>query len=310
MDIEIISPSQYSTYDWCEWKWALQYDLKFKDFAGHSALAGTIAHDVLEVLSNARIAKRDPASKLWNHDLLFEWAFNNHTSNDKINGPKLIKDKKKIKDVKAGIEWLLAGSHSPKTANTIHAEHEFCIEFKSPEWSIGVMPDGTTKYFKFRGKIDRLDDHGGGVLEIVDYKSGKRSNWPPGKSENQRKEVEDFYNDIQCLGYYYAAKELYPEAKSILVTFIFIVDKSHVTLSLTDVDIERFKNKLLNRLLHIKQNNNPTRSQSWACKHICSFGDKTGICNKVWKEKENLGFDFVSLYYKGLNLSQREKNEK
>ncbi len=303
MKIENISASSYSTWDWCEWQWVLKYILKFKDSAGFSALAGTIAHRVTELLSLYNMAERSfdhDFSRIRDLDYLWDVCFEYYTSRDLVNGPALSepKTKTKIRNIKAGLEWLMTTQHNPLTAKTIQTEMVFDVDMSGPQWVVKINPDGTFKYLKVRGRIDRIDEVATDVIEIVDYKSGKAGHWPP-REGSPEKTAEDFYQDFQALVYFWHYKRLFPKA-TIIITFIFIAEKKSFSVTMSEIDAQILEDKLMQRMADIKQNGDPKRDISWKCKFLCQFG-KDGTCEKVWKEKENYGLDFVTDYYLELN---------
>lgn len=318
MKIENISASSYSTWDWCQWQWTLKYIMKFKDSAGFSALAGTIAHRVLEILSLTNIANFDitnerlvkecletsPAfdfSRLTDLDYLWDVCFLYYTSKDIVNGKALAmpKNRQKIRNIKDGIQWLMTTQHNPLTTKTIHTEMSFDIDITSPQWVTKIEADGSFKYLKVRGRIDRIDELAPGVIEIIDYKSGQAGHWPP-RDGAPEKTVDDFYHDFQALLYFWHYKKLFPSA-SIIVTFIFIAAQKSFSVAMSDLDAQRLEDKLMKRIVEIRECSDPSRTQNWMCKHMCAFGDKSGICNKLWKEKEDYGLDFVSNLYLEVN---------
>ena len=110
---------------------------------------------------------------------------------------------------------------------------------------------------------------------------------------------------MQCLLYYFAAKKQYKNVQSVLTTFIYTTEKKPFTVVLIESDIERLMERIRLRFRSIKDNNDPQRNKGWWCKHICSYGAKSGICDKVWKEKNSMGIGFIKDFYYELNESDR-----
>lgn len=337
MKCETLSSSSFSTYTWCEWKWFLTYVLKFRDKAGYSAFGGTCAHAVLEAMSEARMAGlhekdndkiatkiisnmikdedgeprvpiiwENPSEHIWDPEILFEIFVEYYGEKDQENKNKLLNQRAKYSGILNGIHWILGTPYNPRDCNTIATENRFDIAIEGPRFITGRKDDGQYKYLELLGFIDRIDQIDDDTIEIIDYKTGSLGHWPPGSKQGD-KTLEDFYEDIQCLLYYYAARRLYPQFKQVLVTFIYTTKKKTFTVSMGEEDIRRLEEKVRLRFTSIRNNEEPKQNNGFWCKHICSYGDKTGICKKVWNEKNQMGTDFVQLYYGMLNERQSRK---
>jgi hypothetical protein len=297
MKLSGLSASSYSSYDWCQWRYYLSQILGFEDIAGPSALMGTVAHKVLELLSKAVVVKHPKNSKIWEPSYLWEICFNHYYNKqpliaEKIENPKLVK-------VCKGIHDLLASEYTPIRENTISAEAKFNIPLEGKEFRI----KGSDKQFTVRGRIDRVDKIDSDTVEIIDYKSGSRVCYE--SKDRHKKGPLDLYEDIQPKLYHLAGKHLYPWAKNILVTFIYLVDGGPVTVPFCDNDIEITKKIVKDRLRAIEANNNPQRNLTWKCKSMCSF-QKNGICDHTWQEKDELGLPVMQNKYIVLNYNKRK----
>jgi hypothetical protein len=294
-----ISASAYQTYSACEWQYFLQYILSFTSESGPAALLGTMAHKVLEILSRAAIVKHDKNSKIWDPSYLWELSFN-HYYNDEPHVAEQIQDDK-LKKVCKGIHQLLDSEYTPIRDNTISAEAGFNIPMMEPEFK---LPGTEDRYFTLRGRIDRVDQLNEDTIEVIDYKSGSRVSWD--SPDRHKKEPSDLHAEIQPRMYHLAAKDLYPWAKNILVTFIYFTDGGPVTVPFCDEDIAETRNMLLRRFRSIKNNENPQRNISWKCKKLCSFGT-SGVCESVWNEGRELGLPFIESKYTVLNVRKKIK---
>ncbi len=299
MKINGLSASAYDSYDWCQWKYFLTQVLGFEDESGPAATMGHIAHKVLEILSKAAVNKHDPNSKIWDVNYLWEIVFN-HEFNSVPTSAEGIKDDKLLKVCK-GIHELLRSDHTPIRDNTIGAEIKFRLPIENPDF---LLEKGKDKYFVIRGKIDRVDKINEDTIEIVDYKTGTRTDY--NSKERKKKDADKLHEEIQCRMYHYAAAKLYPWAKNILVTFIYLVDGGAIPVKFSEEDFKTTEEIVYQRFKAIKANNDPQRNITWKCKSMCSFY-KDGTCDHVWQEKDELGMEFIENKYRILNNKWRKK---
>jgi hypothetical protein len=302
MNINSLSASSFSTHSWCPFKYYLQYTLGFQDEAGPAALIGTISHKVLEILSHASINKHDKKSKIWDESYLWEISFNHYYNEVPHIAETIANDK--LKKVCSGIHELLKSEYTPIRDNTISAEVSFDQEINDADFSLNRDNDNNIKYLKVRGRIDRVDKIDDQTVEIIDYKTGSRVDWD--SKERNKKDSLSLYNDIQPRMYHLAAKSIYPWAKNFLITFIYIVDGGPITIPFCDYDIDFTKEILRKKLKNIKNDDNPDRNITWKCKSLCGFG-KSGTCDMVWQEKQDLGKEFVEEKYAILNVKKHGK---
>jgi len=296
MRIATVSASSYKCYEWCEWKWFLTYGLGFRDQSGPAAILGNIAHKYLETLSLAAIESKKTGNNLFpNEEELWDLCYAYYSK----KSPSVVEQIKnpKIKSVSKGLHNLCRGSYSPYTDKTISAEQRFQIQVKDPIFLLDYK-DEEPKYISLNGFIDRVDQINKDTVEIIDYKTGTRSDFQ--SNDKKKKDSYMLSEDIQARMYHLAARELYPWAKNFLVTFIYITDGGSVPAFLTEDDIPETMNRIKNRIIEIKGNNDPQKNITWKCKHMCWFG-KTGMCNSLWNEKEDVGMKTIETKYKILN---------
>ena len=88
---------------------------------------------------------------------------------------------------------------------------------------------GSGSVVKLKGMIDRLDmSPDGRTARVIDYKSGKKSNFTPGL----KKKDNDYHGrqKIQDLVYSVAVQRLHPEIAEVLVTFFFVPNQGDIQL--------------------------------------------------------------------------------
>ncbi len=295
MDIKGTSASSYDLYSFCEWKFFLQQILGFVDIAGAAALMGTISHNVLEILSQASINKHDKNSKIWNIDYLWNICYNHYSQ----KMPEIMSEIKndKLNKVCKGIHNLLESDYTPIRDNTIGVEIKFSIPIKEKPFFIK-----DNEYFKIRGRIDRVDKINDDTIEIIDYKTGTRVDYQ--SKDRHKNGPSDLHQKIQPQLYYLAAKELYPWAKNFLITFIYLVDGGPITVPFCENDISDIIEKLRRRFKAIESNMEPQQNKGWHCNVLCNYS-KNGICDSVWKEKNEVGIEFVQNKYQILNIRRK-----
>jgi hypothetical protein len=294
MDIKGISASSYQLYDWCNFKFYIQQILGEREDSGPAALLGTMAHKVLEILSQASVLRHYPESKIWDVNYLWQASFNYHYKKFPEIASEIKDDK--LKKVCQGIIDLVNSEYTPIKNNTISAEVAFDMPIKDPRLVLS-QPNEEPRYLRVRGRIDRVDQINDDTIEIIDYKTGSRVDW--NSSDKKKKEPSDLHKDIQPRMYHLSTKQLYPWAKNVLVTFIYLADGGPITMPFCDNDIDTTVNMIQSQYMRIKNDDNPQRINNWKCK-MCSFY-KEGMCEELWQEKTKLGMKFQETKYKILN---------
>lgn len=200
----------------------------------------------------------------------------------------------KIKGCMKGLIDLVNGDYSPICDKTIMAECPFSIPLEGKEF---LLPTG--EQLKITGRIDRVDQLDHETLEIIDWKSGVRSNFI--SSKGGKTDASTLIDDIQPRLYHLAATKLWPHIKNFLITFYYLSDGGPVTVILTERDIPKTLDMLKRKFDAIRVNVDPERDYgTWKCKYICGFY-KNGICDTVWQEKKDWGIEFVKNKYTVLN---------
>lgn len=301
MRIKSLSHSSANNYEICPWKYFLVYQLGFEDVGGPASVLGNIAHTVLEILSRASMLKHDPNSKVWNINWLMEKTYNHYMRKK----PEIVSSiqSDKLKKVSKGIADLLNSEYTPIRDNTIGIEFRFGIQLKEPKFSIKRKEDGELQYLQLNGFIDRIDKIDDKTIEIIDYKTGKRETW--GSTEKKKKDAGDLFLDMQPRLYHLAAKEKFPWAENIIVTFIYMVDGGAISVPFTDEDIETTKDMISRKFRAIQANEDPQRIYgNWMCRFCTFYKDET--CQSVWDEKNEFGSEYVLNKYTVLNYKVKK----
>jgi hypothetical protein len=155
-----------------------------------------------------------------------------------------------------------------------------------------------------KGTIDLVTELGSGVIEYVDWKTGKRWDW----GKDREKTYERMYEDTQLLLYFYALNRLYPDADTIFVTIFFVQDGGPYTVAFEKRHLKKALAKLKRKFEEIKNTVVPRRilndqSKRWKCERLCHFhanahpdsGDT--LCEHIHREVVSLGTDRVVAKY-------------
>ena len=104
------------------------------------------------------------------------------------------------------------GQFDPRKRNVVASEPQFDIAIEE-DWAKYEykMPDGklVEGRLAIKGTIDLVTEVDEGVIEVIDWKTGRRLNWATGEEKTYEKLLED----PQLLLYNYAISKLFPEYK-------------------------------------------------------------------------------------------------
>lgn len=300
MKIKGLSASSYDSYTWCEFQFYLTQILGFYDESGPAATLGHLSHHVLEILSRLSILKHKKDSKYWNAEYLWQICFNHYAKERPDIFEKI--DSSKLKKVAKGTFALINSEYSPINERTIAAETPFSIPVQDNELAFEI--DGQKHYLNLRGRIDRIDKINDSTIEIMDYKTGTRTNYK--SSDRAKKDEISLRDEIQPRLYHLAAKHLFPWAENIIVTFIYLADGGPISVPFCDQDIHKTYDMIKKRYFTIKNNSSPQKtSEKWKCRSLCSFY-KDGTCDGVYKEMHENGYDFTTTKYVTLNYDSKK----
>lgn len=250
--------------------------LRFRGPSGLAADKGSAVHLVLELL--ARTKKASQESLRYYESKEFG---NISTDLENIDVDYLINKVYKYfvettphqwnkKDYNDIYNWtyvvLNNNTFSPLKQDIVDVEKYFKIELNEDGFK---LPNN--EWLKITGKIDLITKIDSNEIEVCDYKTGSRKDWITGEI----KDNEKLRNDLQLMIYYMAAKNLYPEYSSTLVTIYYIKDGGPISVHLDDESISKLKIKLSKRMNEILRDDMPARNKSWRCKKFCNFAKMT-----------------------------------
>lgn len=291
MDCSALSPSRISTYKNCEFKYFLEYHLRYPDALGDNiyGIKGTAAHDALEYYVNFLIGKKEKSSQnyeqvlkdfyseteLWKlDDRPYHKGFPHPVEKNCEACPWATKDSYcsiaqiPFKDVEGCprpnfeddleiVRSTIESDEYPIYENNklLCAEQEFKI----------TLEGGA----KIRGKIDlvveRLDQEG--CLEIIDYKTG-----------NSTLSYEAARAHPQTRIYSLVAKRLYPDYSTYMTTLYYNRRKRMVSCVFTDEDDKDTLRAINKKWEEIRSNEDPARPRSsfWLC-NFCIGHEHCGV---------------------------------
>lgn len=313
MIITYLRSSSYTTWDFCNHKYMMDYTLGWRSPANKKASKGTIVHKALELLAQYKLAKQQRIDHFVNDelgkfflaeitpDICIELAFH-HISNAE---PQYEWNEKDLKEVR---KWMWDalnyhnGMFNPLKQNIVQPEKYFDITFDQ-SWAAYnyKLPDGSVLkgQFGIKGTIDLMVKLDNGVYEMVDYKTGKRMDWNTG----EEKTYEKLRKDPQLRMYHYAASQMFPEIEQIIVSIFYINDGGVISMDYTKDDLKETEKMLQKRFNLIRNTYKPKRIYpNWKCTKLCWFGkhDMEGnpIDKEDYKEKSvctNIANDLLTL---------------
>lgn len=277
MNIGYLRASSANTYLDCPFKFFLHFVVGFTSNPGKKAVLGTAAHWVLELLGKA---------KKTNHYLLGD-KYSDYKYLTEIVWARILKQHPEFTFTKADhkfvldqVESVVFSKYNPLRMKILKTEHQFQIQVQRSGFYYHHANEITDQihqgFMELRGTIDLITEFDEDTIEVIDYKTGQRTDWITGEV----KEFDKFFSDLQLRMYDLATSQLYAKYKNRLLTIIFTRDGGPFTVSFNTQDWEhslaefrkifqRIKDdKLPSRLL-----DDPTKGLSrWKCNYVCQFG--------------------------------------
>ena len=319
MLVTYIRSSSYNNYKFCEMQYFLTYVLGHQSISGKKAQLGTIVHKVMEILGACKKMLQDSTEKelCLSDDGLGEIIFTKRKLYTKKFVNELIKlsydyytvpcthhytpgDYKFCKETTwEGLNYN-DGQFDPRERNIIAAEPHFDILIEE-DWAKYdyTLEDGSSIQgnLAIKGTIDLVTEIEDGVLEVIDWKTGKRLDWATGEEKTYQKLI----TDPQLLLYYYAISKKFPEYQHAIMSIFFIKDGGPFSLSFDQSDQKAFLGMLKERFEDIKENMSPrpisANRSHWKCTKLCHFckndweGTNTSMCQYVGNHLEEHGIE-------------------
>lgn len=298
MLVTYIRSSSYNNYSYCQMQYFMTYVLGHQPDSGKKAELGTIVHKVMEVLASLKKFHQDNPKKLnivieddalktvsikKNElltttlvDNLLSKSFEFYTSSSKHSFTK------SDKDLCLKLVWDTLkyndGQFDPRYRKIVAAEPHFDIPIDE-DWAFYEYEVNGKKVkgqLAIKGTIDLVTETEEGIIEVIDWKTGRRLDWATG----EEKTYDKLCSDPQLLLYNYAISKLFPEYKQSIMSIFFIKDGGPFSMCFDESDQKKFLKMLKSKFLDIKNNSNPqpisANRDNWKCTKLCHY------CKNNW----------------------------
>ncbi|NBO99213.1 MAG: hypothetical protein EBU90_03675 [Proteobacteria bacterium] len=324
MIVTYIRSSSYNNYSYCEMQYFITYVLGHQPASGKKAELGTIVHKVMEVLAKLKkelqdnpkqnkVIVQDDAlgqidikkNELYNKSLvndLIKKSFNFYTGESAHSFSKA--DTSNCNELVWNTLDYNDGQFDPRNRKIIAAEPHFDIPIEE-DWAkyTYTMPDGKiiNGQLAIKGTIDLVTETDKDVIEVIDWKTGKRLDWATG----QEKTYEKLCSDPQLLLYNYAISKLFPNYKQSIMSIFFIKDGGPFSMCFDKSDEKRFLEMLKNKFKDIQNNNTPRpisqNRDNWKCTKLCHY------CKNNWPDTNQNMCIYIENMLKNKGMSETIK---
>lgn len=277
-----LSASRIKTAIECSWKYYANYILKLPDIPNDGSKRGTIVHIILENLLLDR--RKDIVSEILEHEDPYRIPsiYRLVEKHAKVLG---VDDEENMETMR---EFILTGL---KTDFYCIGDGNESVELFPPEKKFQL--DNEDPLYSILGFIDKLAYYPKSkILRVVDYKTSK-----------QKFSSEELKFNIQALTYSLAGRKIVPEAKRVIVEFVFLKFKKNPSLkcefSIDDLDLfEDYLGDMNSLLVSFDEEKGKSSyaadggfGKSWMC------GKKTGDLNKEGKPAWICKYKYPYDYY-------------
>jgi ATP-dependent helicase/DNAse subunit B len=306
MLVTYIRSSSYNNYAYCQMQYFITYVLGHQPDSGKKAELGTIVHKVMEALAKLKKYQQDNPKKatltieddalktvsVKKNDFLKSSTVENLLSRsfDFYTGGSKHTFTKSDKDLCLKLVWDTLkyndGQFDPRLRKIVAAEPHFDIPIDE-DWAFyeyEVNGQKVKGQLAIKGTIDLVTETEEGIIEVIDWKTGRRLDWATGEEKTYGK----LCSDPQLLLYNYAISKLFPQYKQSIMSIFFIKDGGPFSMCFDKADEKRFLEMLKERFLDIKNNEKPQpispNRENWKCTKLCHYcknnwpGTETNMC--------------------------------
>jgi ATP-dependent exoDNAse (exonuclease V) beta subunit len=298
----------------------LTYVLGHQSDSGKKAEMGTIVHKVMEVLASLKKFQQDNPKRKYlkiEDDALGEVkvhtgkfmedffvvevadrSFDHYVKHSKNKFTD--KDRKTCVNLSWDALQYNEGQFDPRTRNVVASEPHFDIVIEE-DWAKYEyeLPNGevVSGNLAIKGTIDLVTETENGIIEVVDWKTGRRLDWVTG----EEKTYEKLMVDPQLLLYNYAISKTFPEYDQSIMTIFYVKDGGPFSMCFDKNDEEKFLGMLKQTFESIKANNSPRplshKRNHWKCTKLCHFfknnwpGTDQNMCIHIEEHLKEHGMD-------------------
>ena len=294
MLVTYIRSSSYNNYDFCQMQYFLTYVLGYRTDSGKKAELGTIVHKTMEVLASLKKFMQDNPKKKYlkieddalgevkihvkqfmknacvmeildrSFDYYTKRSKNRFTPGDNKTCLNLTWDALQYND----------GQFDPRMRDIIASEPHFDVPIEE-DWAKyeHEMPDGKVikGQLAIKGTVDLVTKVNDDMIEVIDWKTGRRLDWVTGEEKTHEKLMVD----PQLLLYNYAISKMFPKYSQSIMSIFYIKDGGPFSMCFDKNDEDNFLKMLQERFEEIKANNKPQPLDKgrnhWKCTKLCHF---------------------------------------
>ena len=288
--------SSVGSYSYCNLQYLFQYVFGWHSPSSKKASKGNCVHKALELLGAQKLAQQKNETTFYNDELdltfrvgemspeyALELGYNHYKQDDW--------DERDRRDCEKWLWNVLEyneGAYDPRKRHVLEPELFFDLTIED-EWAAFnySLPGGgrLSGQLGLKGTMDMVTLVGPKTIELLDWKTGRRTNWNTGKP----KEYDDFFFDFQLRLYFLALSQLYP-GYTIHVTIFFAADGGPFSIAFGPEDLPETKELIRKKFEAIRDDNRPKATPNkWKC-GICHFKPR---CEEVREELYTLGMDAV-----------------
>lgn len=300
--------SSVGSYEYCQTSFFFRYVLGWEEPSKKKADLGNSVHKALEILARQKLAQQNGVSSFVEEETGIEFNVDHvtpqlamrvgydHYHNKAPTRPWTDKD---FRDCEKWFNTVLTygdGAYDPRKRTIVAPELFFDLTIDKPWANYEYqLPDGTvlSGQLAVKGTTDLVTQIAPGVLEMLDWKTGRRINWGTGKE----KDYDCLSEDFQLSLYSWALHKVFPD-HIIHSTIFYAKDGGPFSLPDSEFDEERVEGAIRRHFERIRDNNQPTATdQKWKCR-ICGYKE---ACPQVRDDLVQLGMDAVITKYADLS---------
>lgn len=283
MLIPYMRSSLLGNLEFCQTQCVLTYAMGMESKAGAAASMGSCVHKMMELRALASMMQKRGENSFeyenWG-TLDVSWALDLDQTIDRCHANQLeldyhVKPEKIIKS--KVLMWAKKAitdypQYDPINLDILAVEQYFDMEIKEDWAKYDHTINGVnyTGYMKIKGTIDQIISHNDDIIEVFDFKTGRRQCF----ATDTEKTLDYLKNDKQLLFYAYALNKLYPN-KTFIMTLYFINDGGIYSVVGDDEMLQRAEDMIKKKYLEITSMTMPTvrnpKRNDFKCIHCCAY---------------------------------------